>query len=373
MIFLKTKQNHYRKYIKLKKKKSHLRKFYTNIIYPDRLEILNVIYETILKYVILFFTTFLIWVKNDNDKIKRNKLVQLVYSNYNSKETGFVWISTIFYVLISFIPVIYIVGFLNLTINNSITPFKDYIEPFVRSRTESVPNNVFQYLFNSIVFQKFIPGGESYFVLDNQNQDAGFNTFFSLIPGSFIAIPSLYIAAGGYVKVISAYNFIFGNSRTGSFFGNKVKGLWLVIVISILLWIFSNIFIFTEVHLWTRYGGINNWLSDFIYLIYVLVFLIVLFLVLFKLIPSFKIKFKELFKGTIVATLPSFVLIVIYTYLNQLVSYTKFGSAAGFFFSISFFINWFIYFMFLGIIFNNAYYKSFVSSKTIPKRIYAFI
>ncbi|AMD81263.1 hypothetical protein MCANUFG4_01238 [Mycoplasmopsis canis UFG4] len=373
MINLNIKKNNYKKLLKLKYKKSHLRSFYSNIIYPDKFVFINKIYENIMKGIISFFASFLIFARSQNDKTKRNKVVHQVYSSYDSKEFNFIWLSTIFYILISFVPVIYIVSFLNLTINDSIPSFVSYVNPLVKTKFPNSTENIFQSLFNALVFERFIPGGNSYFITEAKQELGTLGKIYALIPGSFIAIPSLYISSGGYGKLISAYNYIFSHNKIGSYWGNKIKGLGIVITVSILLWVFSTVNIFAQTSLWNTYGENNKWLSDLLYLLFAFLFLFFLFLILFKITPSFKMKFKDSFRGSLISTLPTFILVVIYTYLYKLISYDKFGSAVGFFFSVGFFINWYIYFMFLGIIFNNAYYKNYVSSRTIPKKVYAFL
>ncbi|WP_117275500.1 YhjD/YihY/BrkB family envelope integrity protein [Mycoplasmopsis edwardii] len=373
MISLKTRKRNYKKLVRLKNKKGYLREYYSNIIYPEKFIFITKIYENLMKSIISFFASILIFAITPADKIKRNKVVHQVYRSYDSKEFNFIWLSTIFYILISFVPVIYIVSFLNITINDSIPKFTDYVMPYAKEKVPNISSNIFQTLFNTIIFDKFIPGGNLYFAAENKQPINSFFKIYALIPGSFIALPSLYISSGGYGKLISAYNYIFSHNKTGSYWGNKVKGLGIVITVSLLLWLFSTLNIFLQTSIWLKYKESVKWLSDLVYLLFVFMFIFVLFLVLFKITPSFKIKFKDSFRGSLISSIPTFILVVIYTYLYKLISYDKFGSAVGFFFSVGFFINWYIYFMFLGIIFNNAYYKNYVSSRTIPKKVYAWV
>ncbi|UWV77320.1 hypothetical protein [Mycoplasmopsis cynos] len=135
---------------------SYLRDFYSNIIYPERFAFISKLYEKILK-VLFHFCSVLIIAKNPNEKIKRTKLVHKVYDSYATKEFNFIWLSTIFYILISFVPVIYIVTFLNYTINDSIPSFKNFVLPLAREKAPGIEQNYFQTLFNTVIFDKFIP------------------------------------------------------------------------------------------------------------------------------------------------------------------------------------------------------------------------
>ncbi|MCU9932161.1 hypothetical protein NW733_05945 [Mycoplasmopsis felis] len=90
-------------------------------------------------------------------------------------------------------------------------------------------------------------------------------------------------------------------------------------------------------------------MSDFAYLSFIILFFVFSFLFLFKEGPSFKLSYKSIYRGVFVSFLPSLFLVIIYTYLNKILNYSKYGAAVGFFFSIGFFINWYVYFMFLGL------------------------
>nr|WP_254616026.1 YhjD/YihY/BrkB family envelope integrity protein [Mycoplasma sp. OR1901] len=230
-------------------------------------------------------------------------------------------------------------------------------------------------MFNNIIFNKFIPGGQQYFS-NNEGVEVVDNTLsklYSLIPGSFIAVPSLYISAGGYGKIITAYNYMFSHDKVGTYWGNKLKGLFLVFAVSILLFIFTNIYILIYASMIRSGLDKTHWVLDLFYLFLSLIFFLVSFLVLFRLTPSFKLRFNSIWRGAIISTIPTFVLLIIYTYLNKIISYSKFGSAVGFFFTVGFFVNWFSYFMFLGITFNEAYYKNYISTRTIPKKVYFWL
>ncbi|MBN4084468.1 YhjD/YihY/BrkB family envelope integrity protein [Mycoplasma sp. CSL10166] len=364
----------YKKLSKLRGKNSIIRAFYLNIIQPSKFIIFSIIYEKIIKYIISFFAFILIRANNIEKKDTRTKVVHKVYENFSTQNFTFIWLSITFYLLISVVPIIYIINFLNLTITDNISTLTNHVEVLTKEYNTN-NTSIFQGLFNNIIFNKFIPGGQQYF---NNNEgveviDDSFSKLYSLIPGSFIAIPSLYISAGGYGKIITAYNYMFSHDKVGTYWGNKLKGLFLVFAISILLFIFSNIYILIYASMIKSGLSKTHWILDVFYLFFSLVFFLVSFLVLFRLTPSFKLNFKSIWRGAIISTIPTFGLLIIYTYLNKVISYSKFGSAVGFFFTVGFFINWFSYFMFLGITFNEAYYKNYISTRTIPKKVYFWL
>ncbi|WP_322900779.1 YhjD/YihY/BrkB family envelope integrity protein [Mycoplasmopsis felis] len=360
----------YKKITKRKVPKIIYKEYYENIIPRNPFVFLEKIYEFFIKSIISIFANILIISRTENAKIKRKRVILNIFELFNSKQYNFIWLSITFYMLISFVAVIFIVNFLNLVINDNITTFKNLVSNLVKKQELNTQYSTFQSLFNNIVFNKFIPGGEIFLSLDEIDVSSNFK-LYSWIPGSVIALPSLYISAGGYGKLVTAFNTIYYHKKTGTFIGNKLKGLYLVLGISFLLWFFSTLYIFSQASIYNNHQTLSYGLSDFAYLSFIILFFVFSFLFLFKEGPSFKLSYKSIYRGVFVSFLPSLFLVIIYTYLNKILNYSKYGAAVGFFFSIGFFINWYVYFMFLGIVFNSSYYKSYVSSHTIPKKIYS--
>ncbi|TDV24195.1 membrane protein [Mycoplasmopsis mustelae] len=373
---LKNKTLTYKKMLKMRVPKSIYKKYYLNIIQYSTFVFFTKLYEKIILGIISIFAHFLIRASSQSQKAKRKKVVLNVFEKFWANDYNFVWLSTAFYMLISFVSVIYIVNFLNISINDNIHAFTNYVSPFYQNAVANgnASESVFQSLFNITIFNKFIPGSDLYFSPQNNViVNSTLNKLYSLIPGSFVAIPSLYIAAGGYGKLITSFNVIYSHERIGTYWGNKVKGLFLVIVVSVILWGLSTIHIFVQARVFISHSLIDSAFNDFLYILFTIIFFVLTFLFLFKLTPSFKLNFNSIYRGMIISTTPTVLLVIIYTYLNKLFSYSKYGAAVGFFFSIGFFVNWYVYFMFLGIIFNNAYYKSYISTRTMPKRIHAWL
>ncbi|UUM20600.1 YihY/virulence factor BrkB family protein [Mycoplasma sp. 2045] len=347
----------YNKLIKLKNVTKKTKKtFHQNLIFPERFTFFSKIYEFIIKKCLIrFFASILIWVRNESDHRKRLKVVDNVYSKFTSSEYNFIWLSTAFYLLISFVPVIYVVFLLNIFFG------------FIPGYNNLVGSN-FQDNFITIIMSRFIPGSQNY-LQSIQMKDQGTSAFNlqALLPNIFLFLSSLYISSTGYGKLISANNYIYKHNKIGSYWGNKIKGLFLVLFVSILFWFFSTIDIIIETKITEKYNG-TIWLNTFVYILISFVFVFVMLVGLFKLIPSFKLTIKSIYKGAILSTTPIVLLVLLFKTINQHINYDKYGGPVGFFLTIAFFINWVVYFMFLGIAFNNAYYKNYISERTITKR-----
>ncbi|MGZ9756082.1 YhjD/YihY/BrkB family envelope integrity protein [Mycoplasma sp. 246B] len=376
MLASKNKPLSYKKLIKMRIPKKIYKRFYLNIVYFATFDFFYWIYEFFIKGIISIFAFVLIRSYNQNQKVKRRKVVNYVYDKFSSSEYNFIWLSTAFYMLISFVSVIYIVYFLNITINDNIGSFTNYVDSFYKETVENKDGNTstFQALFNVTIFNKFIPGGDLYFNPSPGKMQVNslLQKLYTLIPGSFVALPALYIAAGGYGKLIISYNVIYSHEKVGTYWGNKAKGLFIVLGVAIILWAMSTLNIFIQARLFNAHRLDGSGVNDLLYIIFTIIFFILIFLYLFKFVPSFKINFKGIYKGVIISALPSVILVIAYTYLSRLFTNNNYGAAVGFFFSIGFFVNWFVYFMFLGITFNNAYYKSYINTRTIPKKTLAW-
>ncbi|WLP85756.1 YhjD/YihY/BrkB family envelope integrity protein [Mycoplasma seminis] len=353
--------NHYAKLVKYKNKNNAIKKAYhQNLIWPDRFTIFLTLYEFLIKNILItLFAKLLLRARNENESRKRIKVIDNVYKNFTSKEYNFIWLSSAFYLLISFVPVIYIVYILNMFVSY-IPAFNDFV------------GKEFQKHFLELILGRFIPGSQEYLLNIGSNSSEGF-TLKTILPNLILFLSSLYISSTGYGKLVSSSNYIYEHYKMGTYWGNKIKGFFLVFVVSIIFWIFATADIMTEKAILLRHQNNKIWLNEFVYFIYTTTFFIVLLITLFKLIPSFKLSIKSVYKGALLSATPTILLVLLFNSLNKYFNYDKFGGTVGFFFTIAFFINWFVYFVFLGITFNNAYYKNYISTRTINKRQILFI
>ncbi|MFV8459392.1 YhjD/YihY/BrkB family envelope integrity protein [Mycoplasma sp. CR] len=351
------KTDFYSKLSRSKNKNRFIKKqFHQNLIFPDRFVIFLILYEFLIKKILItFFAKLLLRARNESDNRKRIKVIDNVYSNFNSKEYNFIWLSSAFYLLISFVPVIYIVYLLNLFVSN-IPSFYNFV------------GKDFATEFSARTLGRFLPGSQSYLINIVADPSAGFNSK-TILPNLLLFLSSLYISSTGYGKLISSANYIYEHYKMGTYWGNKIKGFFIVLCVSVVFWAFATADIMLEKRI---DPNPNNWLNLVVYFTFTTIFVFVLLIMLFKLIPSFKLNLKSIYKGAMLSATPTILLVFLFNTINSYFNYDKFGGVVGFFFTIAFFINWFVYFMFLGITFNNAYYKNYISTRTINKRQWLF-
>ncbi|MCU9934625.1 hypothetical protein NWE61_06045 [Mycoplasmopsis felis] len=171
----------YKKITKRKVPKIIYKEYYENIIPRNPFVFLEKIYEFFIKSIISIFANILIISRTENAKIKRKRVILNIFELFNSKQYNFIWLSITFYMLISFVAVIFIVNFLNLVINDNITTFKNLVSNLVKKQELNTQYSTFQPLFNNIVFNKFIPGGEIFLSLDEIDVSSNFK-LYSWIP-----------------------------------------------------------------------------------------------------------------------------------------------------------------------------------------------
>ncbi|QCZ36660.1 YhjD/YihY/BrkB family envelope integrity protein [Mycoplasma nasistruthionis] len=361
MNFLnKNKPTDYKKLISLKNKRKKFKNFHSNLIFPDRFLIVEKIYQFIVKDLIIsFFAFILLYFKEaKSPRKRRKKVIDTVYARFVSKEYNFIWLSTAFYLLVSFVPVIYIVYLINLFLSNM-----DWYNNAIGSEYQN-------YFFN-LILGRFLAGANNYLgeisISLSKTDELSWHT---LLPWLLLFLSALYISSSGYEKLVSANNYIYDHYKIGTYWGNKFKGLLLVLFVAFWLWFISTLDILIEKQFVTIVDNNiqTSFANNLIYIIFTIIFFYTLMLGLFKFAPSFKNNFSYLNKGAILAAVPIILLVLLFQTINSYFSYSKFGSVVGFFLSIAFFINWFAYFMFLGITFNDAYYKNYISARTINKK-----
>lgn len=338
-------------------KKEYKKKFFSsNIVWPRLFEI--DIYEIIVKFIIkivLFITTWSVFKKN---KIKSKEMIDRAYSKFSSKEFSFIPSSSSMYFIISFVPVV-ILSYLFLSIFSKWQNYNVFlIEGIIPWMVPGISDTL-KYLNGFASLTGNTAGGISIFLL---------------------AISSLWLASSGFGKMISSENIIFNHKYTGTMIGNRLKGLLVVFAIAI----FVSIVTIIQFHLAKDFGLListnkanivsitfNNSLRSKVYLLNIvssLLALLVGFYLFFKFTPSFKLRFKSLKTGTLVATIPSWILVCVFGSFAKIANFGKYGPL-GIFMFLSILVSTFTYFAYLGIIVNEAYYKTFVSQRTVQKRV----
>ncbi|ADE19775.1 YihY/virulence factor BrkB family protein [Mycoplasma crocodyli] len=346
-------RNIYKKYYKSFKKedkqyKKDLKKqrFFPNIVWPNLIKI-N-LYEIIIKFIIkliLYATYFWTFRKS---KEKMNAMINRAYIKFSSREFIFIPAASSFYLLVSFVPVI-IMNYLILSLFNFASV-----------------QNIFNRYFLDIILPKMIPGIETVisFLTTELN---GTQAIISLI---FLAVTCLWVSSAGYGKIIASQNYIYNHKYLGTNLGNRLKGLIVVLIIAILL-SFTVIFTMGLDIMISGYEILNKKVDHnstiVLFIINSFLFLYLGFILLFKYSPSFKLTFRSINSGALIASIPTWLLVSIFASIAKISDFNKYGPL-GIFMYLSIFISMFTYFMYLGIIVNEAYFKTFISQRTEQKK-----
>ncbi|UUM19935.1 MULTISPECIES: YihY/virulence factor BrkB family protein [unclassified Mycoplasma] len=364
-------KNPYRKLLSFKYKRRKYITWSINLIWDDPYKYLGLWFDFILKLIISIFAWFLTFPgfrylkfltsgqKHSFEAIheinalhrKRRGVVDIVFVKFISKDFNFTWLTIAFYFLISFIPVIYIIFNLNLLLG-----FIVY------------GNTPAQVVFK----ERFINGTLGSFFPDVPNYVGSIDLFSTLdystiLTHTLFFVTTLLFASNGYGKLVVAVNYMYDHKKVGSYLGNRAKGFALVLMVSCLLWAFSNLQTFTESIVTGDFNLSQKkspHLSKIFFVFWTFFFLLALFIALFKFSPSFQIKINHILRGAIFSTIPNLVFVLIFSFwINKTLNYDRYGSI-GFVLTLAFFITWFVNLMFFGILFNQAYYKMFHNQKT---------
>ncbi|WP_029513289.1 YihY/virulence factor BrkB family protein [Mycoplasmopsis primatum] len=299
--------------------------------------------EFIIKFFIKIIMLIAVSKTVNKNKTKMDELVNRVYKRFTGKDFAFIPISFAFYLLISFIPIVMSVYvMLNL-----------------------LPINL-KTLFKEEVLQKIIPGLESFIDSMPKTWDTG--TYAVIIP---LFLASLWVSSGGFSKFIYSINYIYRHETTGNWFINRLKGF--IVVLCITVFIFLSMFIylsfFKMINMDKASETNKNIYFYIVFSIYLMANLYSGFSILLKFTPAFKISWSLVTPGVLIASVPTMIFVTIFGYLTSLINYNKFG-IFGVFMYIALLVSNMAYFIYLGIIANEAYYKTFHSRYTISKKIW---
>ncbi|TQC54050.1 YihY/virulence factor BrkB family protein [Mycoplasmopsis mucosicanis] len=302
------------------------------------------IYEKVIKFfiriILLISTPRAVW----QNKSKTDELIDRTYSKFNAKDSVFVSISLAFYFLISFVPILTIVVFLmNLL-------------PETFSKT-----------FINEIMHRIIPGAENVLSL---NFKTGFSKSANYTAIAFLLITSTWIGSSGWGRFIYLQNYVYKHESLGNFFLNRLRGFFIVIGISLYIFIMALFYVSFFNYINPKIST-NTGKNIFFYIsfdIYLFIFLYIGFILIYKLTPSFKNPLTSVLPGVLITTLPNLVFISVFGHLISNGNYYKNYGIVGAFIYLALFVSSLSYFIFLGIIINEAYYKTYYSSYTTAKR-----
>lgn len=293
-----------------------------------------------------FFIKIVLWLVIPNvvlkNKSKTNELIDRTYYKFSSKDFKFIPTSTAFYLLISFVP---IVSMLILLL--SIIP--DYNHIFIES-----------------IINKIMPGVSSLFKIANTNKINATAAYTTL---AILFISSIWLSSSGFSKFIYSQNYIYGHQELGNWLINKLKGILIVIGIVLYLFVAFAFYIFIY-NAFSHNITSNAARNTFFYTTFIVFSFFSLYLgigILYKVSPSFKVSWSMINPGILITVIPMVIFIAVFGSLMSLIDYGKYG-LVGIFMYIAMFVGYSTYFIYLGIVANEAYYKTFFSSRTIAKK-----
>ncbi|WP_027334303.1 YihY/virulence factor BrkB family protein [Mycoplasma elephantis] len=335
--------NYFKKY-----EKSRLKEEQQGILscsFSDKISFPKLKRKTILETTIKFFINiiFLISIpkKRRLNKNKNKELVNTTYNQISSKEFKFIPSSTSFHLLVAFVPIISMVfGLLYLT------------------------NNEFADSFKENILSRIIPGIEK--TIDGtsfiDNKISNISAF------SVVFASSLFLGSSGFSSLIFTQNYIYKHKTMGNVFANRIKGILIVCSITIFLYLSSLTYLVT-LKILSLDRNLNTFklLWSYILLsVWIIVTLIIGISLLFKMSPTFKLKWKQIVPGVIIAATPMILFSIIFGFISSIFDYGKYG-IIGTLLYLSVFIYVITYFMYLGIIANAAYLKTYFTIRTQNK------
>ncbi len=305
--------------------------------------------EKIVKFMIYIALRLVIKPSKWKDPQKNFEIINRTYTRVMSSDFIFIPSSIAFYLIMSFMPIVTAVFFIY-----TIPGFSNFIEIDGR---DSI----------SAILGKFIPGIE---VIIKSLRDAlpDLNISKDAIPVLFFLIITIWIAAGGFAKIIYTQSYIYGHRFLGGYWMNKFRGMWLVIqlTIALALGLLLNVVIDGAI----GRLPINDLAKDAIRYIVLIILLFILifsmFIVFYKFSPRFKIKFRHILPGAMVSALPITLFLTFFGLITSLWSYDQYG-VIGTVMYIGMTSLIITHCIFMGITTNAAYYKTFVGVKVPTK------
>ncbi|WP_412031825.1 YihY/virulence factor BrkB family protein [Metamycoplasma buccale] len=320
------------------------------------------IIERIVKWFIYIILFIAIPHKIKNNKTKGKEIVNNTYKKFNSREFAFIPAGNAMYLFLSFIPI-------SCLLISVIGPIKiEY-------------NIVLRYA----ILGRIIPGVQD--TLPDMTsiwKNAGGAITFVLF-----AVSVIWFSSKGYSKFVFSVDALYEHKTPLHMVLIRIKG----VVISVILTIFLTALLlsftafmsflmkeagFSGLSTQEEYSKVKLvsdlklrwefWLIYYFTIVLTLpIFTYLSILLFFKFAPSFKIKFSHIHPGALIASIPISIFILIFGSLTSIIRYDKFGPVATFMYLILL-VSLMSYFIYIGVIVNSSYYKTFINLPTINKR-----
>lgn len=310
--------------------------------------------ERLIKFLIYISLRLAIHPKKWKNPEKNYEIIDRTYKVIMSPDFVFIPSSIAFYLIMTFMPII-----------SMITIF--YQIPGI--------NDVFIFEEKDLLketLRKFIPGIS--IIIEQLKEISKFsrtNNFLTeTVFGTslFSLIVSTWIASNGVSQLIFTQSHIFEHKFLGNYWSNKFKGMLIVFLLAFLLFLglFVNIAIQRQIGLSSLSEGAKNVILSILMITILFFGLFGLTIFIYKYSPRFKIKIKHILPGAMVTSIPTTLFIAIFSSVTSLFSYGAYGTI-GTIMYVSMGSLIITYFVFLGIIANSSYYKTFVGTKVQNK------
>ena len=332
-------------YTKNKKKRSRRKSYISSlIIHADKKVSMM---ERVVKVLIYMALRLVIKPKKWKHPQKNYEIIDRTYKRIMSSDFIFIPSSIAFYIIMAFMPIITLIVSVRLIPGLSdIVSIKDLND----------------------VMGRFIPGIDS--VLESIENLAGEKS--SSVGGATITIFSLvittWIASGGFAKLIYTQSYIYEHKFVGGYWMNRIKGMFIVLSLTL----FLAIALATNIAI-NQYINSQHWPAAtkkiVMYIILFIGLLIGIFIgavLLFKLSPRYKIRIRNVVPGAMVVALPMTLFLSLFGFITTFWSYGTYGViGAIMYIGMSALIC--SNFLFMGLIANAAYYKTFVGKQLKQK------
>ncbi|OYD26898.1 membrane protein [Mycoplasma testudineum] len=315
--------------------------------------------ELIVKFLINISLTIIVSGDKIKNRTKRIELVERIYERLGARDFSFIPVATAFYLFVSFIPIIF----------------------FASMIVSSVPQ--FSEILSTDVFDRIIPGlsftVESIFLATSKASEGTplnvliYSSFFNntgAAVGIVILMVSLvWFSSTGYSKLIYSMSYIYEHKNYGNGLVNRLKSIFIMTIITLYLSIFLLGFSAFVNEIKTNVTGSNYEFLYYLNFVVISTFFYYFGLVLLlKFTPKFKLTFGQVQPGVLISLIPLVILTSIFSLIVSLSSLNSLGFISSIFFITSF-VLLFSYFLYAGIIANEAYYKTFHSLRTVSKYI----
>lgn len=304
--------------------------------------------EKIVKFMIYAALRLVIKPSKWKDPQKNFEIINRTYKRIMSSDFIYIPSSIAFYLVMSFMPIITGIFFVYL-----IPGFKELV---IIDGRDAIAE----------VLGKFIPGMREIIVnLRETIEKINLSKIFPLI---FFLIITFWIASGGFAKLVYTQSYLYNHRFLGGFWMNKFRGMLLVFQFTIILALALSINILIDSAIARL--KIAVWIREMILYISLIISLFllifILFLLLYKFSPRFKVKFREILPGAMVSALPTSLFLGFFGLIANLWNYKSYGLVGAIMYlgMASLIVT---YFIFMGIITNASYYKTFVGQKVPTK------